>query len=97
MGRNGDNIAQYYASLEFTELEICSLYNAEDPRFNIIGFTQPDYLFEVARKKPSESQKRGFSGKIISVGIRNYELTLVVHNLMKRDGTLLAGWDGKSK
>ena len=27
----------------------CGSFNIEDPRFNIIGFTQPDYLFEVAR------------------------------------------------
>ena len=28
--------------------------------------------------------------------IGNYEMTPVVHSLMKRDGTLLDGWDGKS-
>ena len=28
--------------------------------------------------------------------IGKYELTPVVHSLMKRDGTLLDGWDGKS-
>ena len=29
--------------------------------------------------------------------IGNFELTPVVHSLMKRDGTLLDGWDGKSE
>ena len=28
--------------------------------------------------------------------IGNFEMTPVVHSLMKRDGTLLDGWDGKS-
>ena len=38
---------------------------------------------------------RGSRDVVMKTIIRNYEMTPVVHSLMRRDGILLDGWEGK--
>ena len=61
----------------------CGSYNIEDPRFNIIGFTQPDYLFDVARN-PANLRDGFFQVKfLITAKVDQYKYYPQLHFVLK--------------